>query len=346
LDSVNSTVLQLYESISNQLGNIPDPNALWQALLHFVHAVLSPKLSTLAVSVVGIFSSLKLIPVSMIATATTVFGAYISKCWKGSPEAHSEPSSSTIPTPPPTPSTRQTVTSNSQPVTEPQVQTLSGSEDDAIISNLVGFIVSAISCIICVKVLNPDTSALNTIFKAMPNIWTCTTHITRFLKETLGFFKQCFQYVMSWFPNAAQYDHIANNPDFVKKFVREAAHMINPANFEAVKTQPSLRSRFWVCVLSAYYIRSLFETERRIEFSVHLHRLANEVIELSKTLSVHLLSCPVRYEPFTIYQTGPPGIGKSFASRQFISDILSEYGYRGYGDPVLCVILTCNIGTV
>ena len=83
-------------------------------------------------------------------------------------------------------------------------------------------------------------------FKDLPRTWTMTTHVTSFLKATIGYFKRCFDWLKSTEPTVAGVENMFRDENYIPNFVKEAQLMLNSLNSEAVTTQVGLRSRFLV----------------------------------------------------------------------------------------------------
>ena len=94
LDAVHETTNQIFESIKGVVGNLPNVNQLFNAILHFVHVWISPSVKTIGVSIAGILTSLGLIPYELLGKISSQLGDLIGLHWGGdSTEVPSESSS-------------------------------------------------------------------------------------------------------------------------------------------------------------------------------------------------------------------------------------------------------------
>lgn len=309
IESVESTVASLMETIKGVLGKIPDTQALFQALLHFIHVWINPTLGTIGISALGIFSAIGLIPTTLFTKGCEVFERLKSR-WFGSPEVSPEPE---------------------------DFQTLAGDpEMESGFIELASFAFSCIANLLGYKIKSGENyrGIFHGLANTIPAVWTTTTHISRFLKGTLGLFQRAFQYIIAKLPGSADTRFIVRNSEMISKFVDEATLMLNPLNREALKTQPSLRQRFWSTLMIGYYLQSVSAKNPNLKTPPALSTLINNTIKLADELSVFFTCCPVRYEPFVVHVVGDTKIGKSYMSNQLISEMLGEIGYRGYDNPI------------
>lgn len=318
IGSVQDTVKTLFDTISS-ITLVPDPSKLWQALLHFVHAIVSPIKTTIGISIVGIFSALGLIPLSMITVAGTVFGGIISSRFS-SPEVQVEPEN------------KPTVDTDGTPVVNLHL----AGEEDAGYVHLGGFIISCVSHLLGYTLSGKEnkTSLLSSYATSMPKIFTMTTHVVHFLKGTLELFKKAFHWVVSKLPGGEGIKYISNNKELIEKFVDEAQKMVDPVNREAITTQPRFRSTFWTTYMVACFLSKLSSTNTELKFPPQLNSLIVQVMKLADEISVQLMCCPVRYEPFVVYCVGDSAIGKSYMSNTVVVDMLKNIDYRGYDNPI------------
>ena len=313
LDAVHETTNQIFESIKGVVGNLPNVNQLFNAILHFVHVWISPSVKTIGVSIAGILTSLGLIPYELLGKISSQLGDLIGLHWGGdSTEVPSE-----------SPSNVQSLSAPPRPSDE---------EWFSFASLIFSSVCSLLGVVFSARSLDIRT-LMGGFFKDLPRTWTMTTHVTSFLKATIGYFKRCFDWLKSTEPTVAGVENMFRDENYIPNFVKEAQLMLNSLNSEAVTTQVGLRSRFWSCVVQAYHIQNVV-IAKELKPPVELMKLVNSVIQCSKEKAVQLMGCPVRYEPFVVHLVGASNIGKSFISQRFIVDVLKTMGVTSHDQPV------------
>uniref|UniRef100_A0AAT9JAD5 Polyprotein n=1 Tax=Cryptotermes secundus iflavirus 1 TaxID=3032214 RepID=A0AAT9JAD5_9VIRU len=313
IDGIENVVTSLFDTIKASVNNIPNPEKLWQALLHFVHAWVNPVKKTMGISFLGIFSALGLIPVTLMTKGVELFGK-ICESWFRTPEEVSVPEEQT-------------------PISEMK---FTGDEitQDAW-QELASFV---LSCVCVMFGQKCDKSSIKGLFSGLvlsaPKTFTMTTHVTRFLKNTFELFKRCYNYIVSKLPGADATRYIVEHTDVIEKFVPEASLMVNPANFEALKTQPKMRQRFWSTVMVAHFLQNSAALNQNLKYPPALTTLIRDVLKISEQLTIPLMCCPVRYEPFTVALCGPSNIGKSYVTQTLVCDMLESINYTTYDSPI------------
>lgn len=306
-DALTEKVTSLYNSITSTMPNIPDPQGLWQALLHLVHIMASPTKKTIGISLVGVLTALRLIPTSMMAKANTVFGA-VSNWWNGSPEENSEPTE------------------------------YNGSPDDSAWENIAAFIISTVACVLGYKLRAGEHAPgiIKSWIISLPTALTTTSHIARFFQHTMTLFKKAYKWVVRKLTGTKDLEFFIKSDEFLTNFVRDANLMIDPNNREAIKSQPKFRAQFWTTVLIAHWVRNTAAKNVTLNksFTAQLYQICSAVIKLSQELALAHRTCPVRYEPFVIQISGPTNIGKSFMVEHLVSELLKSIKYEGYSYPI------------
>lgn len=129
--------------------------------------------------------------------------------------------------------------------------------------------------------------------------------------------------VKHWIMPSAKFLLITQNPRFIKSFMDDYEFIMNEMNKNHLMGLRQCRDRFWVTLLSAYYIKNIMASEK--VRNPGLLSAVNDVIKRANELTSIMAAPPVRFEPFVVWMFGERGVGKSTILGTHIVDLLEKH---------------------
>nr|WPV63257.1 MAG: polyprotein [Wufeng shrew iflavirus 12] len=306
-------------TLKDKFAWIKDTGNLFSAVLHMLHCYISPTLSTVVLSILGVITNLGLIGSKWVSDIGKFFIDHFTK-WR-------------------VPLEQSTGTSFVEGRCDHDCGKCKGNCDELCaycnslrplfdansLSILGGLIMGSVSAFLGVKSLPVDTGLCKGLFKIIPSFWTSISHSVRFLKDLITLCMRCFQKLGKKDVLYSEASFVFENPDELKEFIKEAQICMNYINKNSITTIPSMKHRFWLCVVKAYSIQEKLITRSQPETRALL-QLCDRLIKYSNDIVINSRNCPVRYEPFVLALSGDTKVGKSYLLNTTLSRLLADEG--------------------
>ncbi|UXD80007.1 putative polyprotein [Myrmica rubra picorna-like virus 11] len=151
--------------------------------------------------------------------------------------------------------------------------------------------------------------------------------ILRFVQATFKVLRDLIMEALGYVsPEAKALQMLSAKNETLNLFVREAQIITSESNVSLMNL-PQYRLRVWKTILQAHQIQRLMIQVPTNAVSNQLGRLCSEVIKYGNEKFMDLSASPVRFEPMVLCIEGPAGIGKSHATEDIVSELLTSIGF-------------------
>lgn len=161
--------------------------------------------------------------------------------------------------------------------------------------------------------------------------WVRVGAVSLVLSRLVHAIKWMFSAIHKWFLPAKDYKMLQTSPMFIANFVKEYEFFYQTLNETSHAHIQKHRMRWWTMLFSAYYLNNIIAKNNIVNHP--LKAMVTSVIKKGNELTKTMTSPPVRYEPFSIWFEGKPGVGKSTIGQHLIKQCLKSQGLET-PDPI------------
>lgn len=184
---------------------------------------------------------------------------------------------------------------------------------------------------------NSKKSWCDLLCKDFKDIFICSNAMFTWIKNLLSCLGEMFQYGFGLScPRYLALEKLANASEFIQIWCKEVLYLLSPKR----KCDLLYDCQYQDRVYSAYD-QGCMIMSKAIELEskqlVFLQRLFNQLVELHTELVDNGIDPHVRKEPFVIWCTGLPGVGKSSVMPSVCSTLLSAQNYKTKKN-MICVV--------
>lgn len=137
-----------------------------------------------------------------------------------------------------------------------------------------------------------------------------------------------------WVRGLERHDILTDDPDFLKGFMADYEFFMDERNLAGQSLLTSHRDRFWITVITAYYLQGILATVNKKHVNTTLSTAIKDIITRANHLKSHMTVPPVRYEPYSLWFWGEPGTGKTTLMLDMTITMCKNIGIVRNGDPI------------
>lgn len=290
---------------------------------HLTHLIVNPCAATIAVSFVFILDSLslRLFESGMATTLISIFtGILAGKIIYRSIEGLAN---LTI-------GAKDLAKARAQPNTYEHSDTSKCSHEAGEYSEILAVMVSLACLILGIKSQNVRVpgNLFSNFIKSLPRV--SVTHVT-----TLNFLRsifECLGTLINWirttiFPTNRFLKDLFSNESEIETWAEDSMNLVNPLYESRILGSPRLINHTFECYRKGLvYKKAIIENKLTGSGVTVIKELCKELQNVTDGLLRKGLMQNIKFEPFVLHITGPPGIGKSRLVTELVDDMLTEIG--------------------
>nr|QZZ63366.1 hypothetical protein [Leuven Picorna-like virus 3] len=305
LRDIEKSVIDASKEMQTSIGKTIPEQAIISALGQFSQVALNPSPASIAIAIVSMLSQFVVVSMELILAIQQSLTNFLTKTWTRYFA---------------TPSDLQTGARDSEP------EGFFDDMQDRELNGFLGMVFSAVAATVGVSVAGP---------KVFPNIMkgvkeclnVCNASVV-FFRNTVDAIKYMYKYCLGEDDEILRAKIvIEREAPHMKDWFDEVHRLLDPRNIHKIRHSTKHANRvFDACMYGSKLIRENLDKNvpgNRIVYDLYtkLCKMRDDLIELGNHPDV-------RFEPFPVWISGAPGVGKSFLTNELVLSMLQSIDYE------------------
>lgn len=325
IDNVVEHVENKLNSMSTKITDIvgeftnAKKESLIKIILDVIHAIVTPDIKSIALSAIKILLEMKIIVMTCISEVTKILTTLL-KTWTG--RVSTEPTSETT------------------NVNQFNPEGLSENFNPTDWTALVGLIFTGICAFTGWQCAKPSDSVAFTkvLTKDIPNSVRGGNFLITFLNSVSGIVTKLFKYIFAKvYPMESWYYTLSEEMPDIQEWVDEVLYILSKQLDSSVACESYFIDRVYAATLYGreLVVKYALLSCPQMQMLLNLNTKINDYYDKMIAMGRHPF---IRKEPFCIWVSGKPGIGKSFMTEFITSAMLKRIGYKLNGSKLFTIM--------